>query len=615
MRTCILTFMVIPYLLITIVSYAQKLAPVNPDLVKYIANKSTGMVPPPVVLPPIKGNMHIMAVYPSRFDLRTIGKCSPVQDQGNVGNCWTFACLASLEGCMLPKDSANLSELHMANRNLYDFGIGEGGNPYMATAYMASWIEPVLESDDPYSDMRRVSPDTMPVYGHLQNNIMLPSRTSFSDNNTIKYCLTKYGPVDISLFWTSNGYTASTSSFYDNVQEGTNHEVSIIGWDDNYSRNNFSAFSGTPAGDGAFLFKNSWGTGWGQSGFGWVSYYDANLGSSAACQLPLEPATNYQHIYQYDPLGWTSNLGYGSNTAYAAAVYTAKSTEQIEAIAFYAPVATCAYEAKIFLDPTDSPVAGQAYGKTMGFTDLPGYVTVKLASPVPVTAGQKFSVVLRLLTADYDYPIAVELVLNGYSSKAAAEPGQTFCSHDGETWEDLTAFRSDVSVCLKAFGKPANPTRSISGKIDLGTDLGYLQYVGLQAQVKPTNVTGDTVDVPLKRHIDGEYTINWLPEGSLDLRIGGGHYLAATAYGLNTNLGNAYMQFSLLNGDADGDNQINMFDMVVLDSAFGMSDLVATDSLLGTSSAMADLNGDGVVNLFDYAIIDQNFGAKGSPAL
>ena len=56
---------------------------------------------------------------------------------------------------------------------------------------------------------------------------------------------------------------------------------------------------------------------------------------------------------------------------------------------------------------------------------------------------------------------------------------------------------------------------------------------------------------------------------------------------------------NLVNGDADGNNAVNLFDFVVLDSNFGKSD------------DMADLNGDGTVNLFDYVVIDQAFGAQG----
>ena len=75
------------------------------------------------------------------------------------------------------------------------------------------------------------------------------------------------------------------------------------------------------------------------------------------------------------------------------------------------------------------------------------------------------------------------------------------------------------------------------------------------------------------------------------------HFLALRVNDIDPALS---LNLSLVNGDADGDGQINLFDFVVLDSRFGGAD------------DMADLDGDGNVHLFDYVGIDQNFGAKGN---
>ncbi|MHB1462820.1 MAG: IPT/TIG domain-containing protein [Armatimonadota bacterium] len=103
-----------------------------------------------------------------------------------------------------------------------------------------------------------------------------------------------------------------------------------------------------------------------------------------------------------------------------------------------------------------------------------------------------------------------------------------------------------------------------------------------------------------KLHPDsgGIATINGLEPGVYSLSISGGHWLKRVVDGVVVNGVNS-INTSLTNGDADGDNQINLFDFVVIDSKFNTSDL------------MADLDGDGRVNLFDYVIIDTTFGAQG----
>ncbi|MHB1463325.1 MAG: hypothetical protein ACYC1M_18715 [Armatimonadota bacterium] len=60
------------------------------------------------------------------------------------------------------------------------------------------------------------------------------------------------------------------------------------------------------------------------------------------------------------------------------------------------------------------------------------------------------------------------------------------------------------------------------------------------------------------------------------------------------------VNISLIRGDTNGDNQINLFDFVELDKHFGSSD------------PLCDINMDGYVNLFDYVQIDTSFGAQGS---
>ena len=94
-------------------------------------------------------------VYPSKYDLRTLGKVTPVRDQGTSGSCWAFSTYGSLESSILVStgQSLDLSENNLKNTAGFDWGPNSGGNDMMSTAYLTRWSGPVSESADPYQSV------------------------------------------------------------------------------------------------------------------------------------------------------------------------------------------------------------------------------------------------------------------------------------------------------------------------------------------------------------------------------------------------------------------------------------------------------------------------------
>ena len=462
---------------------ALQTAPLNPAYVQYQQNKSAGKVatqtadglglgwvPPPYELSKTPTASSITAAqaqtYPATYDLRTLNKVSPVENQGQCGSCWTFATFGSLESYLLPGLTTQYSENNLKNLADFDYTCCAGGDSAMSTAYLARWgttmtdatgatiyAGPVTSASDPYNLSCTSSPTTSQIAMHVQNVYFLPLKQSPLDNNAIKSALMTYGGVFTGFEWNvtaglapSAYYNPTTAAYYDgNIADKNtaNHAVTIVGWDDNYSKMNFST---TPPGNGAWIVKNSWGTSFGQSGYFYVSYYDLNMGYQENSVFTAEPTTNYTTNYQYDPFGMEGGVGSGnSSTAYGANVFTADSTGTLNAVSFWAPVEDTQYTAQVYVNPSNpsiptsgtlmSTVSGTA--SNAGFS-YAGYYTESLSTTVPLTKGEKFAVVVKFTTPGDNDPVPVQYKESGYDDNAPnAIPGQSFYSLNGTTWNDL----------------------------------------------------------------------------------------------------------------------------------------------------------------------------------
>ena len=489
------------------------LAPTNPAYEKYIAKKAStpvtampktasghylGYIPPRFKVPALKGpsktalgTVQATTPAPSYYDLRVASTVAPkhpvgvtpVKDQYGCGDCWAFATMASLESYLkLHSVTASFSEEDLNENHGWDYAPCMGGNEWMATAYMARWAGPVNEIDvpvpywfteqgeggSPAPSQGLAIPELStlaPVVGatpgaatkyHIQNVYWLPQGTypmSSADIITAKQAIMNNGAVAVSFYYDDSYYNTSTFSYYCNDStQVPNHEVAIVGWDDNYSSANFST---PPAGRGAFIVKNSWGTGWGQSGYFYMSYYGTTLSLDAQFYAP-QPATNYTRIYQYDPLGpltfYDFSGSYAETQYYANVFMASANAAHIKGVGLYAPVANTEYTIWVFsnLPNGGSPstmgfASGTLVQYVSGTLQNPGYNTIPLKSTA-VTPNAPFSVVVEVTTPGFGYPVPVEYSEAPITAGGAC-PGMSYVSGDGSTW----AYGDDFKVSLKAY--------------------------------------------------------------------------------------------------------------------------------------------------------------------
>jgi C1A family cysteine protease/uncharacterized protein YjdB len=437
-------------------------APLNPAFIQYqedvklgtLNTSTSGGHSPSYIPPPLQRyegtaetTIASSATYPVSYDLRDTGRITDIRSQGDYGSCWAFASLASLESYLKQDTTVDLSENNLMWNSGFDITPDDGGNYTMATAYLARWSGPVSESSDPYGSPRKTGLE--PIY-HVQEVASIPNLPS-----AIKQALMDGGALYTSmysgLFASNDYYNSENAAFYYDGEEEPDHDVAIVGWDDQYSRNNFSKI---PDGDGAWIIRNSWGSDWGDGGYFYMSYYDSYAGSNVTAFHSAEATDNYSHIYQYDPLGNISAMGYqdDDNTAWGANIYTAAASDNLTAVSTYALTPGTTAEIKIYTDVND----GQPSSGTLRTTQTTsfqrgGYYTIALDNPVALVAGQKFAVVIKFRTPGTNDSVPVESRFENYSSAVTANPGESFTSNTGTGgWYD-TSKKNLSNVCIKVF--------------------------------------------------------------------------------------------------------------------------------------------------------------------
>ncbi len=156
--------------------------------------------------------------------------------------------------------------------------------------------------------------------------------------------------------------------------------------------------------------------------------------------------------YGYDKLGVTDRIGYPDGSPiWAANRFTARSIRSIVAVGFYTLSSGTPYE--VWAGRSLTTLTRRASGTAT----LPGYVTVKLDTPLPVVKGDRFVVAIRLVSPDGSLPLAIErfrrmdgpLVL----APATADGGQSYVGSKRWRMKDLTSTIPKANVCLKAFAR------------------------------------------------------------------------------------------------------------------------------------------------------------------
>ena len=363
------------------------------------------------------------SVYlPTSYDARKDQLITSVKNQGGNGNCWAFATCSVAETYLIKNHLADsnidLSEAHLTYFMYHnkgdnygnidgdqtiaktDYFYKIGANPYFIPIALENFglaLEKNYPSDQ--ESVRQMSGTKID-----QNNtqyILKNSDVICSDakNNVqkVKEAIYANGSVLGCYYDETYYYNNSTYAYYNNVHSSYNHAITIIGWDDNFSKDNFKI---KPANNGAWLVKNSWGNSFGDNGYFWISYEEPSLGNIMTFELEKK---DNQETYQYD--GTMCGLTYSflennqtiSNVFQVKENNTALSSVSLGMLGNYGKVELSIYTN---LTSKDNPLSGQCvYQETKDVSHY-GINRLSLNNAISLDKDSYYAIVIKNVTGN-----------------------------------------------------------------------------------------------------------------------------------------------------------------------------------------------------------------------
>jgi C1A family cysteine protease len=216
---------------------------------------------------------------PVAFDLRNVAGVNystPIKDQGNCGSCVAFGTVASLEGVTrytrrTPNLPIDLSEAHL----FYCWGASAG-----ARCNTGWWPDQALNAARDhgiaFEDYFPYTPgdQACAVNADWPNHMVKAGSWQYLTNDaaSMKTFISTYGAID-ACFYVYQDFFSYAGGVYQHVSGSLagGHCVSLVGYDD---------------GQGCWIGKNSWGTGWGESGYFRIAYGQCGIESWQVCGIP-----------------------------------------------------------------------------------------------------------------------------------------------------------------------------------------------------------------------------------------------------------------------------------------------------------------------------------------
>lgn len=413
--------------------------------------------------PEVDSNIGIAsyALYRGTYNANEERFVTDVKNQRNTSLCWAFSLASNLETSLLTQEQKyyDLSEEQLAYfwANRVNDPLGNTpndkitrtqsdyhgtGNGRVASFFLSTWSGMTTEEKVPFQSSSVTWPDSLAydTSAYMEDAIF----SQYTVERT-KQLLMEYNSVSAMIYMLDNYYYPDTAS-YSCPQSGlVNHAVTIVGWDDTYSKENFPSASGVKN-DGAWIVKNSYGKNWGKNGYFYLSYEDKSITNLVSNTAVTTPA--YPNNYFYDGAAagtvtfpsTTINNGYYISNIFKATAGNGKD-EELGEIVTAVPQDNTDFQIQVYTDlkNTSDPTSGTpTYAEPVDYTQpLAGIHTIRLNTPVKIPQGTFYSVVIRIPDGSNKFYVEKTTTSTSwFTATAGIDPDQSFFSTSGKKWYD-----------------------------------------------------------------------------------------------------------------------------------------------------------------------------------
>jgi len=453
---------------------------------------------------------------PLKYNSCDHGLVTSIKSQNISGMCWAFAIISVLESSYLKQNNFKInykwqpdfSEMNLiynlnsgaSINNPGEFDLNLSGNSDMATAYFSSGRGPVLEQEDKYNANFKTRDHkenlSKQADKYIREIIYVPDIDKFdaiSINNhreLVKKFVFENASVATSFYLDENFFDKSqVNYFYNSYASQTNHMGAIVGWDDNYPKENFNS---QPENDGAFIIKNSWGKNKNSNGYFYMSYEDKFAGFGAYVMREIvnqEKKYSQENIYQNDLFGMTDIINskeLGDKNLICCMFDLKNSREVLSDIGIF--IASNNTNCKFFLINHDA----SEYSEMICERDFkfPGYYVISLSNKILLTQdlNKKFGIAVKMTGQNLFVPCAKAKY--NYCSKLIIDPEKNligdkyglekftqgnFCIK-AFTEQDKNLYELKIPVFKKFHDKPIIPQENNNTQIINSHEIIYIKH-------------------------------------------------------------------------------------------------------------------------------------------